>query len=108
MTARGSVLDHVGESVHDTAAQGAAGDLHATDTRPLAGLHIIAFSFTGGGDVPETPDHKQPVLDHFDAKATATVQHGGYSVPGVGGGVVGLSSAQTGGPTETTNLLEKR
>ncbi len=104
---RGSVLGHVGEPGHHAAAQGAAGDLHVMDIRPLTNFDIIALDVRGGGEAIEAPDHKEAVIDHFDAEVAAGVQHGGHSVPGVGVGVVGLSSAQTAGSSETANLLEK-
>ena len=79
-----------------------------TDVRPLPSFSIIALNLLDGGEAIEATHHKQAALHNFDAKVTARVQHGGQRVPGVGVGVVGLSSAQTGGSTETSNLLEKR
>ena len=55
-------------------------------------------------ETAEAPDNKNTVVNHCDAEVTAGGVHGGHVPPGVGARVVGLSSLETGGPIETTNL----
>lgn len=103
-TSGDSVIAHVVESIHHTAAQGAAGDLHVTDIRPLASFGIIALNVKSGAEAIETSNHKKAAIHHCDAKVAAGFQHGGHRTPGVGLSVIGLNCAKTSGSIETTNL----
>lgn len=103
-----SVLGHVGDPGHHAAAQGAAENLHVTGLRPLIGCCIVVLDIIRGGEAVEAPDNKEPIINHFDAEVAAGGQHEGHCVPGVGPGVEGLSTAQTGVAIKATNLLEEK
>ena len=78
--------------MHHAAAQCAAGDFHVTGFRPDTSLSIIGLGVGGGAGAVEASSDKEAVINHRDAKVSAGAQHGGHSVPGVGEGVIGLSS----------------
>ena len=101
---RDNVVGQVGECGHHTAADSTAENLHVTGLSPLISCSVIVLDAMGGVVVDVAPDNKELVFEHFDAKVAAGSDHGGHVVPGVGVGVVGLSTAQTCGAIKATDL----
>lgn len=104
----GSVLGHVGQPVHHTAAEGTAEDAHVVGVVPLLCFLVIALHVEGSGEAVEAPHHEQEVVHHLDAKVAARVEHGGHRAPCVGQRVVGLSATQAVSPIEAAHLGEDR
>lgn len=99
-----SVLIHVGESRHHTAAQATTKDTHVTGPRPHASYYVVALNLTGGAEAIVAPNNKELIIDHFNAKVATGGHHGGHCMPSVSPRVVGLNATQKGVTIKTTNL----